>query len=77
MMVDMVPSNEKLRRRARAMVQQITGCAADAADAALARSDHNVKRAVLLLRGVDPARLESTLAASGGSLRAALAALAP
>jgi N-acetylmuramic acid 6-phosphate etherase len=77
MMVDLRPSNEKLQRRACAMVQSIAGCDAQAAHAALVQAGNNVKRAVLLARGVPPDRLESLLAEASGSLRTALALIGP
>jgi N-acetylmuramic acid 6-phosphate etherase len=73
LMVDMQASNEKLRRRAAAMVCGVAGCAPADADAALARSGGNVKRAILLLRVQNASRVDALLAEAGGSLRAALA----
>ncbi len=74
MMVDMHPGNAKLRVRAREMVERIAACDANAAEAALARTGGNVKRAVLVARGSTPEAAEAMLAAHGGSLRAALGA---
>ena len=75
LMVDMRPSNAKLRRRAVRMVQDITGCAPDQAEQALTRSGQQVKAAVLVVRGLEPDAAQALLAAHGGHLRAALADL--
>ena len=72
-MVDMRPSNEKLRRRARDMVAAIAGCPADAAATALSRAGGDVKRAVLLAHGLDDADAQALLQKHAGNLRLALA----
>jgi N-acetylmuramic acid 6-phosphate etherase len=71
-MVDMIASNEKLRRRAERMVAAITGDGEAAVRQALAAADGNVKVAVLLLSGLTVEAARATLAASGGHLRQAL-----
>lgn len=58
-MVDVVPTNEKLRRRAAAIVRDLTGASATEVDNALAQADGNAKLAVLMLQtglSVDVAR---------------------
>ncbi len=49
-MVDMVPTNEKLRRRAAAIVRDLTGANATEVDNALAQAGGNAKLAVLMLQ---------------------------
>lgn len=73
LMVEMQPTNAKLRQRAEQMVVKLTGCDAAIAAHALARSGGKVKLAVLVVAGVDVAGAETLLDRSGGSLRAALA----
>ena len=75
-MVDLRASNEKLRRRALRMVQEITGAAEAPALAALAAAGGRVKPAVVaLLAGVDVAEAERRLTASGGFVRQAITGL--
>jgi N-acetylmuramic acid 6-phosphate etherase len=54
LMVDMNPSNVKLRDRAVRLVREITGCDSDVARSALERADWVVKRAVELQRAETP-----------------------
>ena len=75
LMVDVAAGNAKLRTRALAMLRTLSGAAEEPAQAALTAADGNVKTAVLLLRGLDGAAARALLTRSGGSLRAALAAL--
>jgi N-acetylmuramic acid 6-phosphate etherase len=75
LMVEMQPTNAKLRQRAEQMVVKLTGCDAAIAAHALARSGGKVKLAVLVVAGVDVADAMTLLERSGGSLRAALAAV--
>ena len=73
LMVDVSASNEKLRERARRIVQTVAGVGADEAEAALAAANGSAKLAILSLRtglGAEAARAQ--LAASGGDLRTAL-----
>lgn len=77
LMVEMRPSNAKLRRRAIDMVRRLGGADEAAARAALARSGDDVKGAVLVLRGLEPETARAALARHGGNLRAALAELDP
>jgi N-acetylmuramic acid 6-phosphate etherase len=78
LMVDLQPRNEKLRRRAVAMVRRIAGCDEARARAALDASGGQVKRAALMLRhDLDAAAAERMLDQHAGHLRAALAASPP
>lgn len=77
LMVDMRPSNDKLRARALRMLHTLTGAGPEAAQAALDGAGGNVKTAVLLLHGLDAAAATALLARNGGRLRAALAEIAP
>ncbi|WP_460602770.1 N-acetylmuramic acid 6-phosphate etherase [Jatrophihabitans fulvus] len=71
-MVDMVASNDKLRRRALRMVRAATGADESTAAATLVEAAGSVQAAiVMLLGGVDAATARARLAA--GSVRAALA----
>lgn len=72
LMVDMRPANIKLRKRAVAMVQVITGVTAAHAESALERSDWNIKQAVLIASGVKPDEASEVLQRSKGNLRTAL-----
>jgi len=77
LMVDVAADNEKLRARARRIVQTVTGVAGDDADDALAAADGSAKVAIVSLRsglGADDAR--SRLAEAGGNMRAALEGVA-
>ena len=71
LMVDMVPSNAKLVRRAHRMVAAIAGVDEAAGAEAWERAGGDVKRAVLMLRGLSRAEAEAQLAAAGGRLPAA------
>jgi N-acetylmuramic acid 6-phosphate etherase len=73
LMVHMRPTNEKLRRRGVQMIARIVGCQEDAAAAAFAKADGDVKLGVLIARGADRARGEALLEKHDGNLRAALA----
>ncbi len=75
LMVDMVATNEKLRRRAERMLQTITGVSLEQAAGALSASGGRVKTAVVVLEGFEAREADAILARHGGSLRAALAAL--
>lgn len=73
LMVDVRASNEKLRARSRRIVSLATGAREPEIEAALAATDGEVKRAILvLLGGVDAGTATSLLDAAGGHLRAAL-----
>lgn len=74
LMVDMVPSNAKLVRRAHRMVAAIAGVDEAAGAAAWEQAGGDVKRAVLMLAGHGRAAAEARLQAAGGRLSVALAA---
>jgi N-acetylmuramic acid 6-phosphate etherase len=73
MMVGLVADNAKLRTRAQAMVMEITGVDADAANRALTIAAGAVKPAVLIATGLGRDDANDLLAASDNNLRAALA----
>ena len=73
LMVDVSAANEKLRARARRIVEQVAGVGADEADAALAAAGGSAKVAIVcLVAGLDRAAATERLDAAGGDLRAAL-----
>jgi N-acetylmuramic acid 6-phosphate etherase len=74
-MVDMLARNEKLRRRAVAMVCELAPCEPDAARAALSECGMRVKPAILMARGLTADAARTLLDTHGGNLRAALATL--
>jgi N-acetylmuramic acid 6-phosphate etherase len=76
LMVHMRPTNEKLRRRAAQMVVTLIGCSEAVAAAAIAKSDGDVKLAVLLARGLESEPAKALLDKHAGNLRSALAELA-
>src|SRR5215471_6987460 len=76
MMVNMPPTNAKLRRRAEAMVEQIAHCDPTQAASSLERADGDIKTAVLLALGVDKVDAESILKSCDGNLRRVFAELA-
>jgi N-acetylmuramic acid 6-phosphate etherase len=75
MMVNMRAANAKLRRRAEVIVARIAGCDDEAARAALAEADGDIKVAALVALGARPAEARARLAAQAGNLRRALADL--
>jgi N-acetylmuramic acid 6-phosphate etherase len=75
MMVDMAPTNAKLRRRAEAMVVRIAGCSEAEAARALEETAGDIKTAALLTLGYDRAEAKSMLARHRGNLRHVLAEL--
>jgi len=75
LMVDMVASNEKLRRRAERMLHDITGAARSSIQEALAATGGRVKPAVLVIHGLAADEAEAALARHAGNLRATLASL--
>lgn len=77
LMVDVRPTNEKLRRRAVAMVARIVGCDEQAAKAAIADAHGDVKLGVLLASGAAKGAAMALLARHDGNLRRALAEIAP
>src|ERR1700730_14338496 len=74
-MVDVGTANEKLRRRAGAMVRELSGSSDDRADGALRDAGGNAKLAILMLRcGLDVAAARARLTAARGDLAVALGA---
>lgn len=71
MMVDMQPTNTKLKRRAEAMVAQIAGCNQAQAAYALDQTEGNIKLAALFVLGYDRSEAEAVLAKFDGNLRRA------
>ena len=72
LMVDVQPSNAKLKARARRIVAEATGLNLEAAAVALDAAGGEVKPAILAqLLGVSPAEARERLAAAGGVIRRA------
>ena len=72
-MVDVVPSNKKLRTRAVRIIREVTGRRTEEAEALLGRSGGNAKTAILMhLKGLSREEAKGLLESSGGSLRKAL-----
>ena len=69
MMVNMQPTNAKLKRRAEAMVAQIAHCDPSHAARSLERADGDIKTAGLLALGVDRVEAETILKNCDGNLR--------
>jgi len=76
MMVNMQPTNAKLKRRAEAMVAQIARSDLPHAAHALERAEGDIKTAVLLALGVDRVDAEAILKDCDGNLRRVFAELA-
>jgi N-acetylmuramic acid 6-phosphate etherase len=73
LMVDVMPTNAKLYRRAIALTARATGASEVDAQAALESCRYRVKVAIVMLRrGLDAAAAEAALAAVQGDTRAAL-----
>ena len=73
LMVDVRATNQKLHRRAVAIVRQATGVDEDAAEGLLSVSGGEVKTAIMLGRtGIEPELARKQLEAHAGVLRAAL-----
>jgi N-acetylmuramic acid 6-phosphate etherase len=74
LMVDVAPSNAKLRARARAAVALATAAQEDEVSAAIAAADGDAKVAIVsLLAGVDAETARSRLSAARGVVRKAVA----
>jgi N-acetylmuramic acid 6-phosphate etherase len=69
MMVNMLPTNAKLKRRAEIMVARISGCSEAQAASALEATDGDIKTAALVVLGYDRAEAASLLAGHSGNLR--------
>jgi N-acetylmuramic acid 6-phosphate etherase len=73
LMVDVRPTNAKLRSRSARIVGLVTGADQSAVLEALGAADGDTKAAIVMLRqGMPPAAARALLQDSGGSLRAAL-----
>lgn len=73
LMVDVVPANRKLVKRAERMVMEITGSKEKDASKALANSGMRPKTASLMLKlGISEHEAEAALKKAGGSLRKAI-----
>jgi N-acetylmuramic acid 6-phosphate etherase len=78
LMVDVVATNAKLRGRVVRILREATGVDEESAQRALAQAGGELKPALLnLLTGVPAAEARSLLDAHGGSVAAALGAIAP
>jgi N-acetylmuramic acid 6-phosphate etherase len=74
LMVEMRPTNAKLRERAARMVAELTGADTDTCRKTLAAADYAIPLAtVMLLRSLDRAAAQAALDGAGGNLRKALA----
>ncbi|TWB89926.1 N-acetylmuramic acid 6-phosphate etherase [Bradyrhizobium macuxiense] len=76
MMVNMQPTNAKLKRRAEVMVAQIAHCDPSHAARSLEQAEGDIKTAVLLVLGVDKDDAETVLKNCDGNLRRVFAELA-
>jgi N-acetylmuramic acid 6-phosphate etherase len=76
MMVNMQPTNAKLKRRAEAMVAQIADCDPSRAARSLEQAEGDVKTAVLVALGVSRTEAETILKDGDGNLRRVFAELA-
>jgi N-acetylmuramic acid 6-phosphate etherase len=75
LMIDLVPSNAKLRGRVLRLLSQATGADEATCETALERAGQEPKTALVgLLAGIEPERARSALAASGGRVALALQA---
>ena len=73
LMVDLRPTNAKLRRRAVRLAALASGADDDAAQQALVEAGWRVKTAIVMLKaGVDAATAAARLAAAEGSVQRAL-----
>jgi len=75
MMVNMQPTNAKLRRRAETMVAQIAHCDPSQAASALDQAEGDIKTAVLLALGIDRIEAGTILKKCDGNLRRVFAEL--
>ncbi|MGF1544260.1 MAG: N-acetylmuramic acid 6-phosphate etherase [Parvularculaceae bacterium] len=76
LMVDMSISNDKLRRRAEAMIERLAHASPEAAARALNAAEGDVKIGVLTALGAPLSRAREILTDAGGDLRAAVDRLA-
>jgi N-acetylmuramic acid 6-phosphate etherase len=74
-MVDLMPSNEKLRIRTRRILRELTGMDDALAAQLLSQCDGHLKRAlVVALTGVEPDMAQTLLDSQGGQVRSAIKA---
>lgn len=72
-MVDVVPSNKKLRGRALRIIRDVTGCEDEEAAVLLDKSGGNAKTAILMyMKGLNNGEAKELLERSGDSLRRAM-----
>src|SRR6201995_785056 len=76
MMVNMPPTNAKLKRRAEAMVAHLAHCDPSRAANSLEQAGGDIKTAVLLVLGIDKAGAEAVLKACDGNCRRGVLELA-
>lgn len=73
LMVEMRPTNEKLKRRAADIVARITGADQETAKGALEQADYSIKHAtVMIAKGLDHAGAVALIEKAGGNLRKAM-----
>jgi N-acetylmuramic acid 6-phosphate etherase len=73
LMVDVMPTNKKLVKRAAGIIAEVTGCTADEAQESLRESGFKTKTAALMrARGMTRKEAEALLREKGGFLRRAL-----
>lgn len=73
LMVEMRPSNEKLRVRAADIVMRLTGADDATAKQALEQADYSIKHAVVMIaKKLDHDRAKQVIDAAGGNLRKAM-----
>lgn len=75
MMVDMRPTNHKLRQRSEQMVARIAACSPEAAAHALAAASGDIKKAALIVKGLDLDGASELIRRHDGNLRTAIAEL--
>jgi len=75
MMVNMQPTNAKLKRRAEVMVAQIADCEPAEAARSLEQAEGDIKTAVLLALGLDRVNADTVLQNCDGNLRRVFAEL--
>src|SRR5438270_223516 len=75
-MIDLQPTNEKLRLRSRRILRELAGIDDDRAAELLRRASGHLKRAlVMAMAGVGPDEAQALLDANGGQVRAAVMAV--
>lgn len=73
LMVDVKPTNAKLRERSLRIIQTVTGAGRTTAAEALAANNHSVKQAIVAIRlNLGPEDAAAQITQNGGRLRAAL-----